>query len=553
MRPPPAIRTILGAEVRGLWNRLVKRGATRLVVLGALLAVAIVVIGGAVFSLGDAAAQFLPMARDAMLAGGFTALSVLMLVVGFPSVIATFFVGRDLLQLVLAPVRPVEIFFARAVLAMTANLLISGILIAGAFGVGVGSGASTVYYALALLLVFVIVMVVTSFQVMVMSLIIRWVPARIARDVAAGVAALVGVGFYLTWNVSLRRTFGASRVPDFSNLAAFAQRTDWLPSAWPGHALSAVIESDWSSAIVWTLFCLAFGLLLVATAGILYQRTLLAGLGLFGGGQAVWKRTPARRPERMASGAGSPGRAIARKDWLGYRRDIRRLSRLLPALLFPVGYALTLIRPSRTLNGLWSDVAVAAFISMFVSMALAVPSIPSERRGFQLLRMSPLGMSQIIRVKIALTLPPVLALTMLLTIVMAVAGGIGIAELVQLLLLVVWLVIGFVSVGVSAGAIDPNFEAADDRRAVGLLGTMTSTGGAIAFALLSIGAFGLFHLGAAAATGARLGPLPSTPAVAALIAGAGVLLAAAAGALVVVLLVVADSRLRAYEGAISST
>jgi hypothetical protein len=41
--------------------------------------------------------------------------------------------------------------------------------------------------------------------------------------------------------------------------------------------------------------------------------------------------------------------------------------------------------------------------------------------------------------------------------------------------------------------------------------------------------------------------------VAAVIGGVGVLRAAAAGALVVVLLVVANSRLRAYEGAISST
>jgi hypothetical protein len=162
-------------------------------------------------------------------------------------------------------------------------------------------------------------------------------------------------------------------------------------------------------------------------------------------------------------------------------------------------------------------------------------------------------MSQIIRVKVALTLPPVLALTMLLTIAMATAGGADVAELAELAVLVVWLGIGFVSVGVSAGAIDPNFEAADDRRAVGLVGTMTSTGGGLAFALLSIGAFALFQLGAAAATGTRLGPLPSTPAVTALIAGGGLLLVAAAGALVAVLLVIADSRLRAYEGPIGAT
>ena len=75
-------------------------------------------IGGGAFSLGAGAAHFLPTAIDPLLVGGFTGLSVLMLVVGFPTVIATFFVGRDLLLLTLAPVRTIEIFAARLTLAM---------------------------------------------------------------------------------------------------------------------------------------------------------------------------------------------------------------------------------------------------------------------------------------------------------------------------------------------------------------------------------------------------------------------------------------------------
>jgi hypothetical protein len=241
------------------------------------------------------------------------------------------------------------------------------------------------------------------------------------------------------------------------------------------------------------------------------------------------------------------------KDWLGYRRDIRRLSRLLPALLFPIAYALTLMGPSRALNSFWSHALIGAFISMFMSMALGTPAIPSERRGFQLLRMSPLPMSRLIRVKIALTLPPVLALTLLLTVGLAVAGGSAIAQLLELAALVVWLGIGFVSVAVSAGAIDPNFESADDRRAVGFIGTLTATGGGLGFGVLSIGALALLQVAAMAAGGTHLGPLPATPAIAALLAAAGVLLATAAVCMVALLMVVANSRLRSYESAISTT
>jgi hypothetical protein len=190
---------------------------------------------------------------------------------------------------------------------------------------------------------------------------------------------------------------------------------------------------------------------------------------------------------------------------------------------------------------------------MFMSMALGTPAIPSERRGFQLLRMSPLPMSRLIRVKIALTLPPVLALTLLLTVGLAVAGGSAIAQLLELAALVVWLGIGFVSVAVSAGAIDPNFESADDRRAVGFIGTLTATGGGLGFGVLSIGALALLQVAAMAAGGTHLGPLPATPAIAALLAAAGVLLATAAVCMVALLMVVANSRLRSYESAISTT
>jgi hypothetical protein len=251
-------------------------------------------------------------------------------------------------------------------------------------------------------------------------------------------------------------------------------------------------------------------------------------------------------------GAGSPSRAIALKDWLSYRRDIRRLSRLLPAFLFPIGYALTFFRPGRSITGFWTEIFLVAFISMFLSSALATPSIPSEKRGFQLLRMAPMTMWQVIRAKVMLTLPPVLALTLLFSFVVATVGGGGVAQLAGMAVLVTWLGVGFVSIGVSAGGIDPQFEASDDRRAVGLLGTFTGLGGALGFALLSIGATALFVFGVGVAAGTvHLGPLPSSPTLGALMLSAGLVLAAGAGAIVGTLLWFANSRLRAYEGTIS--
>ena len=107
-----AAQIILTAELLAWRHRLLSRGPGRLVLLGIALLAAAVFIGGGAFTIGAAAGHFLPMTRDTILTGGFTSLSVLMLVIGFPTVIATFFVGRELLQLVLAPVRPIDIFAA---------------------------------------------------------------------------------------------------------------------------------------------------------------------------------------------------------------------------------------------------------------------------------------------------------------------------------------------------------------------------------------------------------------------------------------------------------
>jgi hypothetical protein len=550
--------TILRAEVVALRHRLLKRKPARLVGLALFLAAAGVFIGGGAFTVGATAGQFLPSARDSMLAGGFTTLSVLMLVIGFPTVIATFFVGRDLLQLVLAPIRPIEIFAARLLLAMSANLMISLILLMATLGLGVGSHAPAIYFVLAVILIFLQVLLATAVQVILMSVVLQWVPARRARDVAAAVAGLAGAGFYLAWNLSLRQSFSPRGRPDLSNLTSLVDHIEWLPSAWPGHALSAVIAGNVGAAAIWLVLSLALVAVVLAAAEILYERTLMTGLGVFGGPQPVWRRDaakPASVDLTGRQGVGSPVRAIALKDWLGYRRDIRRLSRLLPAFIFPIGYAVSFIRPGRNISGFWTDVFLVGFISMFMSSALATPSIPSERRGFQLLRMAPLTMWHVIRAKVILTLPPVLVLTLLFGVTVATLSGSGIAQLVALAVLVVWLGLGFVSIGVSAGGIDPRFDASDDRRAVGLLGTLAGLGGSFGFGLLSVGAFALFvfGLGAVEGTTTHLGPIPATPAIGALMWAGGVILVAGAVAVVGTLLWVANSRLGSYEGTIANT
>src|SRR5260370_8397270 len=84
-------------------------------------------------------------------------------------------------------------------------------------------------------------------------------------------------------------------------------------------------------------------------------------------------------------------------------------------------------------------------ITMFLSSTLGTPSIPSERRGFQLLRMAPMTMWQLLRAKVMLSLLPVLVFTLVFSVVIAAATGSGLGQFVALPLSVVWPSTGFVS------------------------------------------------------------------------------------------------------------
>lgn len=543
---------IVATELRAWRNRLAKGSSARAILLLAVLLLGAVVVGGAVFSLADAASQFLPYLREPMLVGAFSALSILMLVIGFPTVIANFFVGTDLMQLVVAPVRPIEIFLGRSVLAMRANLLLGFVISMFVIGAGVGAGATPAYYALALLLVVLQVLIITALQTLLLCLVLQWVPARLARDVAVAVASIAGAVIYIGWQITLRQTVG--RHPDVSGLVSFAHRIDWLPAAWPGHALSSVLDGTPVAATAWIGLTLLLAVVLTGAAGYFYSRTLVTGLGQFGGAGALWRRRAVKVRRAPSEGIASPELAIARKDWIIYRRDIRRLSRLLPAVIFLIGYAVIFRRPAqRGIISFWNDAFVIAFVSMFMSIAVSTSSVPSERRGFQLLRMAPIKMSQLLRAKTLYSMLPIVVLTTGVSVAVAIVGKNSVGDVLQLLALALWLGFGFVAIGVSAGAIDPRFDAVDDRRMIGPAGTFAGLGAELGFGTLSLLAFTVVHVAVQVYAGNPLiGDVMLPPAVGlAMIAGALVLAAGAVG-VVFLLLRTAVARLDAFEASITS-
>src|SRR5260370_12014770 len=114
---------------------------------------------------------------------------------------------------------------------------------------------------------------------------------------------------------------------------------------------------------------------------------------------------------------------------------------------------------------------------MFMASALALPSIPRERRGFQVLRMAPLSMWLLLRAKVFIAFPVVVATMLVFSIAVAFISKSGVAQLLELVILGLCLAAGFLSISVSGGPLDPPFGPTADRTAVRPVGGPASIAG----------------------------------------------------------------------------
>ena len=314
----PTTAIILRAEWRNTRNWLLdtKQGrsasfgmAAAAVFLGPLL------IGGASFA-GFAFGKF-GIDPAGIFAGFFSAVALLMFIFGLPGIISAFFADRQLLLYAAAPISSLQLYVARLLQASLPAGLVGVVVLAAIFGYGIGARLNPTFGLLAIVLVAGLALTVVSVEVCVMSLVLRFVPATRARDVAGVMLALLGSSFYLL-QFALRGPIG--KVADdpqqaLRQVSALGSRLVWLPTSWPAEALSTWAVHGPLQALGWTALSLAAAALAVAAGWLLHKQTFVLGLGVFGEAGAgssaaaapalsLWQLAP-RRPTRWPP---SPGR-----------------------------------------------------------------------------------------------------------------------------------------------------------------------------------------------------------------------------------------------------
>jgi hypothetical protein len=183
------------------------------------------------------------------------------------------------------------------------------------------------------------------------------------------------------------------------------------------------------------------------------------------------------------------------KEWLVLFRDLRRLA----GAIWPVGivlvYTVLLGRGDQSSFGseefaFWSRNGSLALLPWGLSLGISVYSYGSEGRNVQLMRVLPLSPARIFLVKVLASLAPVAAVSLGAAALSLWLRSAPLVESFELLLLIAWMVAGFVVIDTAAAALAPNFEADQIQRTIALTGRLYSVAVGGLFTLMTVAAAG---------------------------------------------------------------
>ena len=485
---------------------------------------------------GIALGAGLPSSNQAVLTAAFTGIGVLLLALGLSTTMGWFFTDRGLLFLLSTPLSPTQVYLARLTSAFWAVGIAWVPLLLFSLGIGLGRRAGIAYALAAIVICSGWTVAIVAVQVGLLSLVLRVVPVKRARDATVALALLC----VCAAGGSQIAVIGM-RLHDVNGLLTLLNRLSWLPSVWPARALDAFARNDVGGGLFSTGVAIVPLVVLIVVAGAAYHQALAIGVGALAEGA-----TPVRG-RRLVRGVATDGPSAAtwglvQKDWRALRRDARQLVQFVPAVIIGILYPLALLRNFQA-GGIgepdfWGRLFWLGFLPFWLSTALALPAVPQEGRALQLLRLAPRSPAWVLRAKLCFALPPTIvaaALNAALVLTLQRVPAIGV---VLGVVTSCWWAAGFTAIGLAGGAIWPNVASRSGLRGVTFSGlTMVFLGDA---------GFGLASLtGAALLVFAVMGRLP----VPALFALLGIALLVGAIVVVVAFLSVALTRLAHAEPA----
>jgi ABC-2 type transport system permease protein len=414
--------------------------------------------------------------------------------------LSTFFLSRDLLLLVPAPIPPSHLFAAKFIETLVDSswmvLLFSGPAFL-AYGVVHGGGLT---YYLVVLLTFVPFLIIPAALGVIATLILAYVlPAQRGKDMLLVFSTLFLSLLYLLFRLlQPEKLVNPEAFSDFLAFVAAMQTpsSPFLPSTWATEVILPFLGLKGGDALFYYLLLLSTALFLLVAGSSL--ATSLYPLG-WSKAQEGQRRRGLRRwwdmvVQGMAGLFPSSLRVIVVKDLKTFFRDTGQWSQLFMLLALIVVYVYNFsVLPIggsalRTfyLQNIVSffNLALAGFVIAAIAVRFIFPAISLEGKTFWILKSAPVPLRRLWWSKFWVGLLPLLVLGELLVSITNYFLGVSTFMMILSTVTLFFLTFSIVALGMAVGIAYPNFTAEHSAK-------IAASFGGVLYMILCVGFIGL--------------------------------------------------------------
>ncbi|MGE0825171.1 MAG: hypothetical protein AB7P18_24020 [Candidatus Binatia bacterium] len=487
-----ALRNGLRRQGNGGWTRPL-----------VLLALMVLFWGGTFWFFSRALTYFLtipelgPILNQKLLSMVFLTFFAILLFSNVITGLSTFFLSRDLLLLVPAPVPPARLFAAKFVETLVDSSWMILLFSAPAFlAYGVVHGGGPMYYVMTFLTLVPFLIIPAALGVIVTMALAYVLPAQRGKDILIVFSALFLALLYMFFR--LLQPEKLVNPEEFSDFVAFlaAMQTPtspFLPSTWASEALLPSLGLKTGEPIFYSLLLLSTALFLFVagswTATALYPvGWSKAQEGRRRGGQSQWADMLIRGIARIFP---AQLRVSVIKDLKTFCRDTGQWSQLFQLLALIVVYVYNFsVLPRGTgfvgmldLQNLvaFFNLALAAFVIAAIAIRFVFPALSLEGKTFWVLKSAPLHLRRWWWSKFWVSLLPLLFFGELLVVITNYFLGVSAFMMILAPITLFFLSFAIVALGMAFGIAYPNFTAEHSAKIAASFGGVLYMAASIAF------------------------------------------------------------------------
>lgn len=401
----------------------------------------------------------------------------LLVISGFSSVLSSLYLSGDLDMLLIAPIPIRSVFVVKFLEGLVSPYVLLFMLIGPAlWGFGMGLGYGPAYFLMLIVVLLLFPLLPTGLAAMLVLIVIRFMPARRAREIVSVIGGLFGAAWYLVSQFSRQIAANVSEVQALDSLRRI--NNPLLPSAWAGKALIAAGEGQWAQLLAYGGLFSIGSIVVFASCLILSEKLYYIGWSNMASQEGQGRKT---RPEHTAGSQTKASStqswwsrmlrpasaAILSKDILLFRRDLRNTQRLIFPLALAIFWTYQVIRGGSIMaesTGLLAQsysltsAGLAYLVCVSLSQALGGPSISREGHCFWLLKTAPISAWQILLSKGLLAYLPFIVIGIPMTLVVGLLQRLDLPNILRAVTLLLLIGLGTNSLQLGFGAAFPRFD-----------------------------------------------------------------------------------------------